>query len=62
MGSSNRPSKPYGFWVAIGMAIGIGVGVALNHLAIGMVTGIAIGAGIGFIHQWKDKQRPNLVP
>ncbi len=36
-----------GFWLPIGVALGAGIGVAMNNLAVGIGAGIAIGVGIG---------------
>lgn len=33
--------------VAIGLALGAGIGVALGNVAIGIGVGLALGAGIG---------------
>ena len=32
-----------GYWLAVGVALGAGIGVALHNIAIG----VAIGAGVG---------------
>jgi hypothetical protein len=36
-----------GFGLAVGVAIGAGLGVALDNLAVGIGLGVAIGAGLG---------------
>ena len=33
-------------WIGIGLAIGAGVGVALDNIALGISIGMVIGAGI----------------
>lgn len=45
--------------IAVGVAIGAGLGVAMDNLAMGVGIGIAIGAGIGYAwsEQGKDKAK-----
>jgi hypothetical protein len=42
-----KSNKSMGMWVAIGVAIGAGVGVALDNIALVMGIGIALGVAIG---------------
>ena len=46
-------------WVGIGLAIGAGVGVALDNLALGISIGMLIGAGISLqqSRQGKDDEQ-----
>lgn len=59
-----HPGYPEGYWInqgiSIGIALGAGVGVALDSLAIGIGGGIAIGAGIGkkLTNDHADEIRP----
>jgi hypothetical protein len=50
MTSNDTPenkSKPViGTWVAIGIALGAGIGVAINNIAVGVGTGIARAGGL----------------
>jgi hypothetical protein len=45
--------NPYS-WLAVGVAIGSGVGVAVGHIAAGVGLGLAIGA-VGAILSKRDK-------
>jgi len=38
---------PQGYWISIGMSIGVGFGVALGLVFDNLALGIAIGAGFG---------------
>jgi hypothetical protein len=42
-------------WLAVGIAIGSGVGVAVGHIAAGVGLGLAIGA-VGAILSKRDKK------
>ena len=44
-----KPVRTLGRWIAIGVGIVAGAGVALDNIAIGMGVGIALGAAIGVI-------------
>ncbi len=37
------------FWIAIGLVIGAGMGVAMDNIGAGMGVGIALGGGIGVV-------------
>jgi hypothetical protein len=44
-----------GMWLAIGVAVGAGVGVATHNLAVWIGAGIAVGAAIGIIQTRQSK-------
>jgi hypothetical protein len=42
---SDKPkTQPIGYWMAIGTAIGAGLGVALDNIGVGVAIGVVIGA------------------
>jgi len=45
------------FWLPVGVALGAGIGVAMNNLAVGIGAGIAIGVGIGAATEARKKQQ-----
>jgi hypothetical protein len=47
----NRRGQYMGWGVGIVLAIGAGIGAAIDNIALGMGIGIAIGAGIGAAFQ-----------
>jgi len=53
------PGYPAGYWrergMAIGIALGCGVGVAMHNIALGVGIGVALGAGIGAASEKKHK-------
>ena len=55
---SNKPkTQSTGYWIAIGLAIGAGIGVALDNLAIGAGIGIAIGAALSAAQTQRNKNK-----
>ena len=55
---SNKPKTlSMGTWMAIGVAVGAGLGVAMDNLPIGVAIGIAIGAGIGAAQDQRNKNK-----
>jgi len=57
--NSDPKTQPPGFWIAIGVSVGAGFGVAINNIALGVGLGVAFGALIGFLQQRKNKKGPN---
>jgi F0F1-type ATP synthase membrane subunit c/vacuolar-type H+-ATPase subunit K len=55
---SNEPkTQSYGYWIAIGLAIGAGIGVALDNLAIGVSIGLAIGVALSAVQSQRNKNK-----
>lgn len=46
-----------GFWIAVGIALGAGIGVATGQIAVGVGTGIAFGAGLGILTGKRTKSK-----
>jgi len=56
-GSSNHKiTNNLGFWIAIGLMAGTGIGVAIDNLAMGMGIGMLIGVVIGIIPKPEAKE------
>ena len=58
MSEQNLIVNSIGFWVAIGLAIGAGIGVALHNIPLGGGIGLVIGAAIGGIRKIKINKKP----
>lgn len=60
MTENNKSKKklPPVSWMGIGLALGAGVGVALDELAIGVGLGMAFGAMMIALNNRKNKQDP----
>ncbi len=43
--------RSFGFWIAIGVATGVAIGVATDELGLWISLGVAIGAALGFSFQ-----------
>jgi len=56
MSAQNRIAKPFTFWIAIGLAIGAGLGVVFHNIPIGAGAGLAIGAALGGVHMLKNNK------
>lgn len=53
MKNSNKEKNSFiGKWMVIGMAIGVGIGAALDNTSLGIPIGMALGVGIGTL-KWK---------
>jgi hypothetical protein len=53
---SDKPQTQHvAYWISIGLALGAGIGLALDNLAIGVGIGLAIGAAIGAAQRSKKK-------
>jgi hypothetical protein len=53
-----RPNKTARFWIAVGVAVGAGVGVAMKNIPIGVGAGIALGALMGLISRKRGEEIP----
>ncbi len=42
-----RSNKRLGQWIAIGVAVGDGLGVAFDNIAIGVAIGLCLGVAVG---------------
>ncbi len=49
---------PWYAWVGAWVAIGAGIGVAIDNIALGVGLGIIIGAGIAFTFYMLNKREP----
>jgi hypothetical protein len=54
----NRKTEfpPYA-WLGVGVALGAGIGVAMDNIAIGAGIGVAIGAAMAATHQLLNKKK-----
>jgi hypothetical protein len=48
-------------WLAVGVAIGSGVGVAVGHIALGVGLGLALGAVGALLSKRRNDNRPDKV-
>ncbi|RPJ26983.1 MAG: hypothetical protein EHM33_09580 [Chloroflexi bacterium] len=52
----NRSKRqPSGYWMTIGLALGAGIGLALDNLPIGVAIGMAVGVAIDAAQRHKNK-------
>ena len=49
-------------YLGAGLAIGVGVGVALDNIAVGIAGGLAIGAALDSYHKEKYENEDNQDP
>lgn len=60
MNDEHKPKRkmPPASWIGIGLALGAGLGVALDELAIGIGLGLAFGAMVTALNNRRNKQDP----
>ena len=51
-----------GRWLAIGIAIGTGLGVASHNIPVGVAAGVGLGLLIGVIRGRRGKNTPPQAP
>jgi hypothetical protein len=53
---TNKPkARPTGSWMAIGLALGAGIGLLLDSLPIGVAIGLVVGLAIDAAQRNKNK-------
>ena len=50
-----------GMWMSIGVAVGIAIGAATDHMGAGMPIGIGIGVAIGAFLDWRAKKEGRIL-
>ena len=59
MTDDKQPKRKSGstmeFWIAVGLVLGAGMGVAMDNIAAGMGAGIALGVVIGVSANRRNK-------
>ena len=56
MAGKRVSSSPLGLWIAIGIVLGAGVGVATDNIAAGLGGGLVLGVAVGVALQRKQSK------
>ncbi len=52
---ANAKAANQTMWIAVGIALGVSIGLCTQHLAVGIAAGVAIGAGLAALQTGKSK-------
>jgi hypothetical protein len=56
MAAGSTPASPLGLWIAIGVAVGAGLGVVTHNMAVCVGVGLLLGTAVGVAIQEQGRK------